>query len=68
MTNTIYGLFEEIVRNQPETTAIIENERTMTFRALPSKMKLAGSLAAAGSAISVRCLRRITTLAPTGIS
>lgn len=34
MTNTIYGLFEEIVRNQPETTAIIENKRTMTFREL----------------------------------
>ncbi|MCR5073583.1 MAG: amino acid adenylation domain-containing protein [Clostridiales bacterium] len=34
MTNTIYGLFEEIVRKQPEATAIIENKRTMTFREL----------------------------------
>ena len=34
MTNTIYGLFEEIVRIQPETTAIIENKRTVTFREL----------------------------------
>ena len=34
MTNTIYGFFEEIVKKQPEATAIIENKRTMTFREL----------------------------------
>ena len=34
MTNTIYGLFEKIVKKQPEAAAIIENKRTMTFRKL----------------------------------
>ncbi|MCR5072223.1 MAG: amino acid adenylation domain-containing protein [Clostridiales bacterium] len=34
MTNTIYGLFEEIVKKQPEAAAVIENKRTMTFREL----------------------------------
>ncbi|MBR1740533.1 MAG: thioester reductase, partial [Lachnospiraceae bacterium] len=34
MTNTIYGLFEEIVKKQPEAAAVIENKKTMTFREL----------------------------------
>ncbi len=37
MTNTVYGLFEEIVTKQPEAAAIIENKRMMTFKEL-SKM------------------------------
>lgn len=34
MTNTVYGLFEEIVKKQPEAAAVIENKGTMTFREL----------------------------------
>ena len=34
MVHTVYGLFYEIVKKQPEATAIIENKRTMTFREL----------------------------------
>ena len=34
MINTIYGLFKEIVKKQPEATAIIENKRRMTFQEL----------------------------------
>lgn len=34
MINTIYGLFKEIVKKQPEAPAIIENRRMMTFREL----------------------------------
>lgn len=34
MENTIYGMFKRMVENQPDAPAIIENKRTMTFRAL----------------------------------
>lgn len=32
--NTVYGLFRAIVEKQPDATAIIENDRTMTFKEL----------------------------------
>lgn len=34
MINTVYGLFEEIVKKQSEAVAIIENKRAMTFQEL----------------------------------
>ncbi len=40
MENTIYGRFKEMVRQQPEATAIIENERTLTFRELSAMVNM----------------------------
>lgn len=34
MENTIYGVFEEIVKNNKNEIAIIENDRTLTFEEL----------------------------------
>ncbi|MBR1627927.1 MAG: amino acid adenylation domain-containing protein [Lachnospiraceae bacterium] len=34
MKNTVYELFDDIVQRQPEAVAIIENNRTLTFREL----------------------------------
>lgn len=40
MENTIYGLFKEKVRQQPEATAIIENKRTLSFKELSAMVDM----------------------------
>lgn len=34
MENTVYGLFHAMAEKQPEAAAIVENDRTMTFKEL----------------------------------
>lgn len=40
MENTVYGLFKAVADKQPDAEAVIENERTLTFRELSSMVDM----------------------------
>lgn len=42
MENTVYGVFKEIVKNNKNEIAIIENDRTLTFEELSEMVDMIG--------------------------
>ncbi len=64
MINTVYGLFEEIVKKQPEAAAIIENKRTMTFQELSEMVDMiADSFPDGTKAVGIVMRHRAETIA-----
>ncbi len=64
MKDTIYGLFRKTVERQPDATAIIENNRTMTFRELSEMVDMiADSIPAKTTAVGIVMQHRAEMIA-----